>query len=224
MIVFGEAHLRRIQSGSLNKDAPLHRAIERVGAVPLYTFAIGPKSFAEGTVEVTMSAFEFGASRGEGVWSGLTLSPNIRRLIKLERTLPDSYSISLPAQVFQGLAKYWASRLNELPKDRNWFGTVAQSQNASTKAGLDHLSFDKSKNHSVLLAYKPDQTWSGAYTTMAGMSGVLRGYDLPTEQWTIISKPTGATIYTDGGPQGSTTSTISIAKTVGAPGLEPGTR
>jgi hypothetical protein len=45
MIVFGEAHLRRILSGyaayynasrthrSLNKDAPLHRAIERLGAV-----------------------------------------------------------------------------------------------------------------------------------------------------------------------------------------------
>src|SRR5882724_5536286 len=45
MIVFGEAHLRRIISGyaayynasrthrSLNKDAPLHRAIERLGAV-----------------------------------------------------------------------------------------------------------------------------------------------------------------------------------------------
>ena len=45
MIVFGEAHLRRISRGyaayynvsrthrSLNKDAPLHRAIERLGAV-----------------------------------------------------------------------------------------------------------------------------------------------------------------------------------------------
>jgi transposase InsO family protein len=45
MIVFGEAHLRRILRGyaayynvsrthrSLNKDAPLHRAIERLGAV-----------------------------------------------------------------------------------------------------------------------------------------------------------------------------------------------
>src|ERR1700682_3099568 len=45
MIVFGEAPLRRILSGyaayynasrthrSLNKDAPLHRAIERLGAV-----------------------------------------------------------------------------------------------------------------------------------------------------------------------------------------------
>ena len=45
MIVFGEAHLRQILSGyaahynvsrthrSLNKDAPLHRVIERLGAV-----------------------------------------------------------------------------------------------------------------------------------------------------------------------------------------------
>ena len=45
MIVFGEAHLRRILRGytayynesgthrSLNKDAPLHRAVERLGAV-----------------------------------------------------------------------------------------------------------------------------------------------------------------------------------------------
>jgi transposase InsO family protein len=45
LIVFGEAHLRRILRGyaayynvsrthrSLNKDAPLHRAIERLGAV-----------------------------------------------------------------------------------------------------------------------------------------------------------------------------------------------
>jgi hypothetical protein len=49
MIVFGEAHLRRILRGyaayyaayynvsrthrSLNKDAPLHRAIERLGAI-----------------------------------------------------------------------------------------------------------------------------------------------------------------------------------------------
>jgi hypothetical protein len=45
LIVFGEAHLRRILRGyaayynvsrthrSLNKDAPLHRAVERLGAV-----------------------------------------------------------------------------------------------------------------------------------------------------------------------------------------------
>jgi len=45
------------------------------------------------------------------------------------------------------------------------------------------------------------------------MAGVLQGYDLPTEQWTIISKPTGAIIYTEVGAQGSTTSTVSIAKT-----------
>jgi hypothetical protein len=152
--VFVKGELAGVAPGTVAiPDGPDNVAVEvgiaQLSPTPLYTFEIGPKSFAEGTVEVTMSAFEFGASRGEGVWSGLTLSPNIRRLIKLETTLPDSYSISLPAQVFQGLAKYWAARLNELPKDRNWFGTVAQSQNASAKAGLDHLSFDKSKNHCV---------------------------------------------------------------------------
>jgi hypothetical protein len=113
-------------------------------------------------------------------------------------------------QAFQALAKYWASRTSELPKDRNWFGTVPKSQDASTKSGLDHVSFDKSKDHTVSLAYKVDQAWSGALATL---SGVLNGYDLPTEQWTIVSKPTGASIYTEAGPQGSTTSTISVART-----------
>jgi hypothetical protein len=48
MIVFGEAHLRRIVGAyaayynaarihrSLNKDAPFHRAIERLGAITSY--------------------------------------------------------------------------------------------------------------------------------------------------------------------------------------------
>jgi hypothetical protein len=50
MIVFGEAHLRRILGAyaayynelrthhSLNKDAPFHRAIERLGAITSYGF------------------------------------------------------------------------------------------------------------------------------------------------------------------------------------------
>jgi len=87
---------------------------------------------------------------------------------------------------------------------------VNKPQNASVATGVDHLSFDRTDNHSVLLASKSDPTWSGAYATW---SGVLNGYDLPTEQWTIISKPSGAMIYTEGGAQGSTTSTIRIAKT-----------
>ena len=49
MIVFGQAHLRRILGAyavyynelrthrSLNKDAPFHRAIERIGAIKSHT-------------------------------------------------------------------------------------------------------------------------------------------------------------------------------------------
>jgi hypothetical protein len=99
---------------------------------------------------------------------------------------------------------------DQLPKNRSWFGTVTKMQNARVAAGIDHLSFDKTDNRQVLLANKQDQTWSGSYATY---SGVLNGYDLPTEEWTIISRPTGAMIYTEAGAQGSTTTTISLAKT-----------
>jgi hypothetical protein len=184
--------------------------IAQLSPTPIYSFAVSPKTFAESTVEVTMSAFEFGVAKGEGVWSGLALEPNTRKSVKLEKMQPEGYSISLPAQPFQGLAKYFASRTSELPKGRTWFGTVTKAQNASVATGVDHFSFDKTDNRPVLLANKSDQTWSGAQTTW---SGVLNGYDLPTEQWTIISKPTGAMIYTEAGAQGTTTTTISIAKT-----------
>ena len=54
MIVFGEAHLRRILRGyaayynaarthrSLNKDAPFHRAIQRLGAIASQPVLGGP--------------------------------------------------------------------------------------------------------------------------------------------------------------------------------------
>lgn len=191
-------------------DVAVEVGIAQLSPAPLYSFAVGPKSLAEGSVEVTMSEFNRDAPGGDGVWRGLGLGPNTRSVIKVEPKEPGSYSILLPAKIFRTVAEFWASRTSDFPKDRNWFGTIGKSRDASTASGLDHLSFDKRRNQSVLLASKGDQAWSGAYATF---SGVLNGYDLPTQQWTIVSNPAGASIYTEAGAQGSTTSTISIAQT-----------
>ena len=65
MIVFGEAHLRRILGAyaayynesrthrSLNKDAPFHRAIERLGAITSHPFS------ADFTINIAESNFRY---------------------------------------------------------------------------------------------------------------------------------------------------------------------
>ena len=213
LFVFVKGQLAGVAPGTVAipekaENVAVEIGIAQLSPAPLFSFAVGPKNFAEGAVEVTMSAFELNASaKGDGVWSGVALNPNRRTTLKLEKG-DDGYTLKLPSQDFQTLARYWASR--DLPRDQSWFGTVPKSQDASTKLGIDHVSFDKTKDHTVSLAYKADQAWSGSLATL---SGVLNGYDLPSEEWTIVSNPPGASIHTDAGPQGSTTSTIRVAKT-----------
>src|SRR5689334_11474606 len=47
--------------------------IAQLSPTPIYSFAVGPKNLAEGTIEMTASTFGFGARKGENVWSGLSL-------------------------------------------------------------------------------------------------------------------------------------------------------
>jgi hypothetical protein len=211
-LVFVKGELAGIAPGTVMVPKGLEAieiGIAQLSPSPLYSFTLGPKETAEHVTEVVMSTFEFGASKDHGFWSGLLLNPNIRKSIKLEETKPGSYSMVLPAQPFQSISKYWAARSAELSQ-RDWFGTVSSANNNSDKSGYSHFGYGKHEGQIVAQNDMSGGAWSGA---IAKMSGLFEGYDLPTENWTIISNPSGATIYTDGGHQGSTTSTIRIAKT-----------
>jgi hypothetical protein len=190
-------------------DAEIEIGIAQLSPNPLYSFALGPKSFADRRVEVVMSTFGFGFSNTDRLWSGLLQSPNIKKLIALEETKPGSYSVVLPAQPYQDVAKYYATKVDGTLKQSR-FGTVSKENNQSGALGFVHLGYNKAEGRTVPVDGKTDGVWSGSYAKKAGL---FDGLDLPTERWTVISNPPDATIYTAEGPQGSTTTTISIAKT-----------
>jgi hypothetical protein len=189
---------------------PIEIGIAQLSPNPLYSFVLGPTNIGERTALVVMSSFEVGAPKGKDVWSGLFLNPNTRQAVKLEQTKPGSYSIVLPAGPFQQISKYWTIKSAELSKD-DWFGTVSQANDNSSKSVYSHVGYNKGGGQILLLNESPGVAWSGAHAK----AGLLQGLDLDSEQWTVVSNPSGAAIHTDTGPQGFTTSTIRIVKTGG---------
>lgn len=187
--------------------------IKQLRPSPLYSFVLGKKEFDEQAVEVVLTSLIFGNFGAKDDKGSVFLTPNTKQSIPLKKIGPDVYSLVLPAYPYSRIAKYWEKSAGQ-SKSGSELGKLSTTTYSDMNSGADHRTYSQSKSKTVYLKYGSDAEWSGARNEGHFASyGIGGGLGLDRENWTIISSPPGATIYTDEGPKGLTTSTISIAKT-----------
>jgi hypothetical protein len=200
------------------KPVAIEIGIPRLGPNPLYSLALGRAELENGSAEVVVSHYKF--IKGHAVHlvgflaKDAALMPNTKRKIAIQKTADHAYKLVLPAAPYSNVNDY----LVTAPTPETTFHTVMPMDNKSAEYGVDHLSYDGSTGKLITSAYHGDETWSGSYESKAyfgvtGIGGLIPGLPLPSENWTIISDPTGAMIITEDGMQGATTRKIPVPLT-----------
>jgi hypothetical protein len=188
-----------------DETVPIEIGIAQLKASPLYSFQFGPKEIKNGKVDLVATRYQ--AEKGRDV---IYLAPNVSEQIWIDYFDKRSYSIRLPSGWDTGAGGFLNKR-----GYRDAFVANDGKLEISEKyaSGAPHVAYSAEKGMAVNL--QNPINWSGA-RVVGYQGGMFNPYLLQTEKWTIISNPTGATIFTADGEQGKTTSTISITKSLSA--------
>lgn len=209
--IYVKGELAGVAPGTINlpnerDGVVIEIGIPRLGPNPIYSFVIGSAQIEKARTEVIISNFSLMQFLGKNAQKYVALAPNSKQEVVIRREGQNSISVVLPAGPYQIAAGLWTKPASPDPNEKR-FTTLAADVNDSAKFGLKHFRYRTAEEKAVGVS----TSWSGSIQN----AGLFDRNDLPKKQWTIISNPGGANIFTDEGPQGTTTTTIQISTTSG---------
>lgn len=164
---------------------------------PLYSLALGPKQFDNGTADVAMTAYSYGNGNADALWAGVNLEPNKVEDVQLEPVSTGGFEIRLPRSPYDSYQEI-IRKLGVDQSSKNWLEAIPKANDESRRDGISHLT----------AAVNETESWSGAYTASVRTSWPPPGYS--ERDWKITSEPTGARIRTQVGDKGLTNSTVPL--------------
>ncbi len=200
------------------KPVAIEIGIPRLGPNPVYSLAVGPKDLAQKSAEIVISHYsviEVYSETGR-VSPKLTLDPNTKQNVAIEEDSGGIYKFVIPAKPYHDAT----AALSQQAAMKAQYGRVKSANDKSDENAIWHYSYSLSKAKVVPLIMRRDETWSDApavdvfYWLNFGSGQIgYGGLPVPHEEWTVISNPPGATIMTERGAQGPTTSTVEMPVT-----------